>query len=357
MARSGTTVFAVIAVACSTSLHSAADAPRPGVDQAPAADVVAAALGTCRGDAGFDLRADLNGDGCVNVLDVMVMRGLPAGGAAAAPEGAGPTELIVLDGPELQLCVGETESMLFLLRQNTTPLFGYSLDIDIVPAAGATGSVTVNVGLTNFFEVRNLITAGGAVLDPLFSVILDTGDGGVFVSANTADGSTVLAVDDVNDVLVEVFFEASPDADGDFMIELGPGSALSDGSGFAVPFAFTAGVVVAGGQSADLDDDGVVGIVDFLALLGDWGPCPVRPSDLDGDGEIGIQDFLILLGVWGPCNDEECPADLNDNGEVGIQDFLILLGDWGLEPLPCADLDCDGVVGIIDFLSLLAQWG
>ena len=265
-------------------------------------------------------------------------------------------ELIVLDGPDLQLCVGQTESMLFLLRLNTTPLFGYSLDIDIVPAAGATGSVTVNVGLTNFFEVRNLITAGGAELDPLFSVILDTGDGGVFVSANTADGSTVLAVDDVNDVLVQVFFEASPDAGGDFMIELGPGSALSDGSGFAVPFAFTAGLVVAGGQSADLDGDGVVGIVDFLALLGDWGPCPVRPSDLNADGEIGIQDFLILLAAWGPCAGE-CPEDLNADGEVGIVDFLILLGDWGLPPLPCADLDCDGVVGIIDFLSLLAQWG
>ena len=356
MARSGVMVFTVIAVACSASLCSAVDAPKPGVDQVPSAEVVAAALGTCRGDAGFDPRADLNGDGCVNVLDVMVMRGSSAGGAAAVPEGAGPTELIVLDGPELQLCVGRTESMLFLLQQNTTPLFGYSLDIDIVPAAGATGSVTVNVGLTNFFEVRNLITAGGAELDPLFSVILDTGDGGVFVSANTADGSTVLAVDDVNDVLVEVFFEASPDAGGDFMIELGPGSALSDGSGFAVPFAFTAGLVVAGGQSADLDGDGVVGIVDFLALLGDWGPCPVRPSDLNADGEIGIQDFLILLAAWGPCAGE-CPEDLNADGEVGIVDFLILLGDWGLPPLPCADLDCDGVVGIIDFLSLLAQWG
>ena len=35
---------------------------------------------------------------------------------------------------------------------------------------------------------------------------------------------------------------------------------------------------------ADLDLDGDVGIVDFLALLGAWGTDPGGPPDLDGDG-------------------------------------------------------------------------
>ena len=52
----------------------------------------------------------------------------------------------------------------------------------------------------------------------------------------------------------------------------------------------------------DLDGDGVVGITDFLLLLGQWGPCPappaVCPADLDGDGMVGITDFLILLAQW-----------------------------------------------------------
>ena len=39
----------------------------------------------------------------------------------------------------------------------------------------------------------------------------------------------------------------------------------------------------------DLDGDCVVGIQDFLRLLGDWGD----PYD--------IGDFLALLGAWGPC--------------------------------------------------------
>jgi len=46
------------------------------------------------------------------------------------------------------------------------------------------------------------------------------------------------------------------------------------------------------------DDDGEVGIVDFLALLADWdnsGSC-----DIDGGG-VGITDFLELLANWGPC--------------------------------------------------------
>ena len=50
----------------------------------------------------------------------------------------------------------------------------------------------------------------------------------------------------------------------------------------------------------DLDGDRVVGIVDFLALLANWGPADICvPADLDVDGEVGITDFLLLLGNWG----------------------------------------------------------
>ena len=64
-------------------------------------------------------------------------------------------------------------------------------------------------------------------------------------------------------------------------------------------FAFTFDVTIVG----DLDGDGAVGIVDFLALLAAWGPCPAPPADcpadLDGDGTVGILDFMMLLGNWG----------------------------------------------------------
>jgi len=48
----------------------------------------------------------------------------------------------------------------------------------------------------------------------------------------------------------------------------------------------------------DLDGDGVVGVLDFLALLGAWGPNPMHPADFDGDGDVGVTDLLILLANW-----------------------------------------------------------
>jgi hypothetical protein len=37
----------------------------------------------------------------------------------------------------------------------------------------------------------------------------------------------------------------------------------------------------------------------------------------------------MLLGFWGPCPDTCCPADLDEDGTVGVTDFLIQLANWG----------------------------
>ena len=51
-----------------------------------------------------------------------------------------------------------------------------------------------------------------------------------------------------------------------------------------------------------------------------------------------------------------CPWDCGDGeGMIGIVDFLALLGQWSLVGTPC-DFDGGGV-GIVDFLKLLANWG
>jgi hypothetical protein len=44
--------------------------------------------------------------------------------------------------------------------------------------------------------------------------------------------------------------------------------------------------------------DGQVSIVDFLAMLGQWGISGT--CDFDGGG-VGVTDFLLLLGAWGVC--------------------------------------------------------
>ncbi len=51
-----------------------------------------------------------------------------------------------------------------------------------------------------------------------------------------------------------------------------------------------------------------------------------------------------------------CPWDCgDDDGSVGIVDFLALLAEWGMIGSPC-DFNDDGV-DIIDFLDVLANWG
>ena len=37
------------------------------------------------------------------------------------------------------------------------------------------------------------------------------------------------------------------------------------------------------------------------AVLAAWGTDPGGPPDLDGDGVVGIVDFLLLLANWGQC--------------------------------------------------------
>ena len=70
-------------------------------------------------------------------------------------------------------------------------------------------------------------------------------------------------------------------------------------------------------------------VVDMGAYELQGDPFPVTLGDIDGDGAVGIVDFLALLGDWGSCQNQCCLSDLDLDGNVGITDFLILLGNWG----------------------------
>ncbi len=81
--------------------------------------------------------------------------------------------------------------------------------------------------------------------------------------------------------------------------DLGAGSVIEAGVDGVEVFSYICDGTVLG----DLDDDGIVGINDFLILLDEWGPCdqPCPPScaaDLDDDCTVGINDFLLLLANW-----------------------------------------------------------
>ncbi len=72
-------------------------------------------------------------------------------------------------------------------------------------------------------------------------------------------------------------------------------------------------------------------------------------GDTAGSGTI----FTSCLGDCAP----PCPWDLDGNGSVDTVDFLDLLGAWGPNPGHPADFNSDGVVDTVDFLELLANWG
>ncbi len=47
--------------------------------------------------------------------------------------------------------------------------------------------------------------------------------------------------------------------------------------------------------------DGVVDVVDLLAVLGAWGATGSDPADATDDGVVDVSDLLLVLGAWGPC--------------------------------------------------------
>jgi hypothetical protein len=52
---------------------------------------------------------------------------------------------------------------------------------------------------------------------------------------------------------------------------------------------------------SDLDEDGSVGVGDFLRLLADWGQNTDSPADINHDGFVDEADLAILLASWGTC--------------------------------------------------------
>jgi hypothetical protein len=153
------------------------------------------------------------------------------------------------------------------------------------------------------------------------------------------------------------------DADGDGdadIVNTNNGSSnltimFNDGNGvFGTATAFEGG---AAGEwalaAADMNDDGILDLVigarnsqTIIVRTGNGNGTFSRAGtqgsggqtwmlvtgDLDGDGAVGILDFLALLAAWGPCPGPcppFCPADVDFDCAVGITDFLALLGNWG----------------------------
>jgi hypothetical protein len=113
---------------------------------------------------------------------------------------------------------------------------------------------------------------------------------------NVFEDNVVIAVEDLDHLpddfkaTNQVYSEPPPNAvDFTFLIKRWTGSTT-----MTLPLA----VLIACPWDCG-DGDGQVGIVDFLALLAQWGQ-GCAPCDIDGGG-VGITDFLVMLANWGAC--------------------------------------------------------
>jgi hypothetical protein len=75
-------------------------------------------------------------------------------------------------------------------------------------------------------------------------------------------------------------------------------------------------------------EDAFVTIAELDALSS---PPPDRPIDINGDGVVNVIDLLALLAAWGDCPEppDGCPADFDGDGDVDAADLLTLLANWG----------------------------
>ncbi len=196
------------------------------------------------------------------------------------------------------------------------PTILYSLDADAAYASGCfgnpgevpqcqcpillAGQFGGTFGLTKIsgdtFEISNIDW-----IVSLLSEIHITG-AGVYTVGTNGDGEPVqsMTLELFVDGAGPLTFASGLIAGGDLDFPPQINIPLSDGFGCpGVRITVDAGP----GSSSPADvapqpGDGVVGILDFLAVLGDWGLPGPRLTDIDGSGTVGIGDLLIVLAEW-----------------------------------------------------------
>jgi len=146
--------------------------------------------------------------------------------ALASPAQA--TSTIIIEDPIGPIFPGDTFS--FLIRiSGATALAGYTVDLRVTPQPGAVGTLTGQHLMSNFYSSQNLIAQGGMGLHPTFSTIqsLQPANPGLLITAVDSTFLPHAVPGPGKDVLAQVFFTASGNAFGDFVVSLGDDTILA----------------------------------------------------------------------------------------------------------------------------------
>lgn len=161
------------------------DANRDAVVDELDGQIIQASLGQCEGGAGFDPNADLNVDGCVNVLDVGIFT-LAEGRSLPETDGAAPQIVSRTPDVDEEFMINELGSAVVVLSEAVRPesvlpstLFAVLPSGDLQPAA--------SVSLTNGSSVATFSFAPPLPTDALYQFALGNSVadiGGEFLSAD-----------------------------------------------------------------------------------------------------------------------------------------------------------------------------
>lgn len=152
------------------------------------------------------------------------------------------------------------------------------------------GSKTFNVVVTDGFEAQ--LSGGIAVVD---GEVVGQVEGGyadpdfVYVMSPLAALETIANIDTLPDWFESGELVIADNTTG--MDEL----LLWEGASNVLFGLFSEGC---DGCEGDVDGDGVVSVIDMLAVLATWG---TPDGDVTGDSTTDIADLLVVLAAWGPC--------------------------------------------------------
>jgi hypothetical protein len=114
-------------------------------------------------------------------------------------------------------------------------------------------------------------------------------------------GGIVLALDDVlfDSGLTILIGSGDTDNDGvDDLVSITGSAPGLRGRGIETLSVRRSGQLACTG---DTDGNGIVNVVDLLALISVWGPCEACNEDFDSNGIVNVIDLLALIGAWGDC--------------------------------------------------------
>jgi hypothetical protein len=116
------------------------------------------------------------------------------------------------------------------------------------------------------------------------------------------DGTEIAVADDEcpssppnADPLLTIFLEAGQS----YWIELGTWRPDLPWGAPNVPYVFNVELLCA----EDTNRDGLIDVLDLIAVITTWGPCPPPcPTDVNDDGQVDVLDLTAIIIAWGPCS-------------------------------------------------------